>query len=233
MEVYYYCSYKGSPVGFILGKLSGVNEAEDTRMLSKNDIDPLIRECFELGMVRKAYGLLPQKPDHYFLLLKKLVTKGGGDDLDYYMNISFVTDDQKQYQEWMKMDSEVTEDTIAQAVRETILLDRESDFGYKIKSKPFANLVEKNFGSIFGKRKTTYLEDGTYFELASQKTDLDDVMRAIGITDDALMLEPLKEDGNWVSLSQKKKKSHRNLIMEILLAVYNKIKQVFLLLCKH
>lgn len=199
MDVYYYCSYKGSPVGFILGKLSNVNKTEDTLTLSKDNIEPLIQQCFELGMIRKAYGILPQKPDHYFLLLKKLVAKRGSDDLDYYLNVAFVTEDQEQYNQWMCEDGSVTEAAVAQTVRETILVDHESDFGYKISSKALAKLVGKKFGSLLGK----WGADGTYFELASQNTDPDDVIKALGLADGTVTLESLPENRNWTQLFKK------------------------------
>ena len=163
MDIYYYCSYTKSPVGFILGKLNGVNEAGEPMALSKDGIEPLIRKCFELGLVRKACGLLTQEPKRYFLLLKKLVTRGGDSDLDYYLNVAFVTESQQQYQQWMDVDEAVAEDTIAQAIRETILVDRESDFGYKVNSKSLAKLAGSKFGSLLGKCRTAAPGSGHYF----------------------------------------------------------------------
>ncbi len=217
MEVYYYCSYTGSPVGFILGKLNDVSEAEGTRTLNKEHLEPMIRQCFELGMIRKACGLLTQEPKRYFLLFKKLIARGGQDGLDYYLNIAFVTESQQQYLQWIDEDKLVTEDTIAQACRETILVDRESDFGYKINSKSLAMLTKMKFGSMLGKFRTAALEDGIYFELSAPNTDTDDVMKALGISNTSQYLEQIPEDGNWVRLIKKKAKSGRFLIWILLL----------------
>jgi len=206
MEVYYYCSYTGSPVGFILGKLSNVNEAEESLTLSKEHLEPLIRKCFELGMVRKACGILTREPKRYFLLLKKLVARGGRDDLDYYLNIAFVTESQQQYMQWMDKDEMVTEDTIAQACRETILVDRESDFGYKISSKFLTMLTRKKFGIMLGKCREAALKDGLYFELSAHDTDQDEVMQALGLSSAEQGLEPISEDENWMKLIKKKAK---------------------------
>jgi len=217
MEVYYYCSYTGSPVGFILGKLNGVSEAEGTRTLSKDHLDPMIRKCFELGMVRKACGLLMQEPKRYFLLFKKLVARGGTDGLDYYLNIAFVTESHQQYLQWIDEDKLVTEDAIAKACNDTILVDRESDFGYKINSKSLATLTKKKFGSLLGKCRAAAIEDRLYFELSSPNADTDDVMKALGISDASQQLEQIPEGGNWVRLVKKKAKPNSFLIWVLIL----------------
>lgn len=217
MDIYYYCSYTGSPVGFILGKLSNAHEVEEPLALSGEKIEPLIRNCFELGMVRSACGLLTQAPKRYFLLFKKLVARGGRDELDYYLNIAFVTENQQQYLQWLDEDNTITEDAIAQAGRETILVDRESDFGYKVSGKSLEVLTKMKFGSLLRKCRVAAREDGLYFELASHDADTDEVMQALGISSEERDLELISEDGNWVRVIKKKAKLSRIPILILIL----------------
>lgn len=217
MEVYYYCSYTGSPVGFILGKLSNVRETEEPLELSEEQIDPLIRSCFELGMVRGACGLLTEEPKSYFLLFKKLVARGGQDALEYYLNIAFVTEDQQQYLQWLDVDGTVSKD-VAQACRETISLNRKSDFGYDVNGRSLAALTKMKFGSLLKNCRTAALEDGLYFELASHNADTDKVMQALGISCKDWDLESIPEGGNWVRVIKKKAKlSHIPILVPLLL----------------
>lgn len=231
MEIYYYCSYTGSPVGFILGKLSDTYEAEETVELSEVGIDPLIRRCFEQGMVRNACGILTQEPRRYFLLLKKLVARGGRDSVEYYLNLAFVTESQQQYQQWLDQDDTVTADTIAQAGRETIVLDQESDFGYKVRSMSLSKLAKMRFGALLGKCRMAALEDGLYFELASQNADVDEVMQALGISNAEHDFELVSKDENWVRLIKKKAKQGSRIIWGLLLVAM--ILLILLRIFKH
>ena len=73
MNLYYYCSYDGSPVGFRIGRIDALSRDEKIE-LSSEKIEPFIRRCFETGLVRSAFGKIPSDADSekkFFLLKKK------------------------------------------------------------------------------------------------------------------------------------------------------------------
>lgn len=216
MEVYYYCSYTSSPVGYILGKLTAPSE-ESTIALCADHIDTMIHQCFEAGMVRNACGLLTQDPHRYFLLLKKLIVHGSQGSPDYFLNIAFVTEDRQEYARWLENDDTVTADSVAKAGQATMVLDQNSDFGYKIDGKALAKLVKMKFGSLLGKCRVAALEDGLYFELASHNADTDEVMQALGISSEDQELELISEDKNWTRVIKKKPKRKHLILWLILL----------------
>lgn len=231
MDVYYYCSYTGSPVGFIMGKLdklSGVCEADALLELNRKDIEPFIRKCFERGLVRNACGRLSKKTaeseepeQRYFLLFKDLVANGGQDDLEYYLNIAFVTENPEEYLRWLDVGETVTTDTIAQAIRESISLNRKSDFGYDVSGRGLAALTKMKFGSLLGECRAAMRDgkDGLYFELASHGADMDEVMQALGISSEDHELEFISESKNWVRVIKKKPKRKHLALWAVLLLV--------------
>lgn len=218
MEVYYYCSYTSSPVGYILGKLTAPSE-DGALALRADRVDTMIHQCFEAGMVRNACGLLTQAPQRYFLLLKKLIVNGNQGSPDYFLNIAFVTENRQEYARWLENDDAVTADTVAKAGQATMVLDQNSDFGYKIDGKALAELTKMKFGSLLGKCRAAALEDGLYFELASHSADADEVMQALGISSEEQDLELIAEDKNWFRVIKKKQKRKHLTLWLILLLV--------------
>ena len=77
-ELYSYCSYKGSPVGFRIGKTKVENEIDLT--LCDDNINQFVRKSFESGMITCVFGKLP-KSDKYVYLVKKLEYTGNNGPL--------------------------------------------------------------------------------------------------------------------------------------------------------
>lgn len=228
MEVYYYCSYTSSPVGYILGKLTDPSE-EGALALRADRIDTMIHHCFEAGMVRNACGLLTQAPQRYFLLLKKLTVHGSQGSPDYFLNIAFVTEERQEYARWLENDDTVTADTVAKVGQATMMLDQNSDFGYKIDGKALTKLTKMKFGSLLGKCRATALDDGLYFELASHNADTDEVMQALGISSEGQELELISKGTNWTRVIKKKPKRKHLILWLILLLVLGMVIVIYLL----
>lgn len=184
MKVFYYCSYTGSPVGYIPGGFTySPGQTEDYRLSSEN-IPQLIRKCFELGTVRKAFGVLPTHSEmpEYFLLIKKLVAKEDekGSSFEYYLNFALTTKNEKEYRGWLQKDKE-TDEHIAESIKRTMNLDRTSDFGFTICSQELDKLLKVSFGSLL--EDVSIEGQEIYLELASSQTDLNSLKEMLQLLD--------------------------------------------------
>ena len=89
MRIYSYCSYEGSPCGFVLGSFEFHTEVKDqqgSRFILQNDsVLPIIQTVFECGSVDFVFGNLPDK-DTYWIVVKDLNAK---DEKPYrYLNFA-------------------------------------------------------------------------------------------------------------------------------------------------
>lgn len=99
MKIYSYCSYEGSPCGFVLGSFEFHTEAKDqqgSRFILQNDsVLPIIQTVFECGSVDFVFGNLPDK-DTYWIVVKDLNAKN---EKSYrYLNFAFETKNLREYQ---------------------------------------------------------------------------------------------------------------------------------------
>lgn len=203
MEVYYYCSYTGSPVGFQLGKLDCGTLLQNTCTLSKNGLLPLIRHCFDQGLVRRAYGHIPETEQH-FILVKGLTVKGvaGDEATEYYINFALLAD--KAEWEHIYQGKAIDAQTIAETFRDSMRLDKESEFGYTV----LADCVRKltSFSPLNLLDGSSWDTEGICMELLSAKADVESLTKALGLD-----TENYKEYGfkklpkdNWFQFSKKK-----------------------------
>lgn len=88
MQIYSYCSYDLSPVGFYMG-LADVDDS-DKIYLRDEGIEPIIRNAFEVGEIRSIRGNL-LGTDKYVVLKKKLKYKNES-KTNMIMNFAFVFD---------------------------------------------------------------------------------------------------------------------------------------------
>ena len=98
MKIYSYCSYEGSPCGFILGSISFDPDRQythnDRLILQKDGVLPLIQTTFECGIVDFVFGNLPDS-DTYWIEIKNLNAK---DKKPYlYLNFAFETQRKEEY----------------------------------------------------------------------------------------------------------------------------------------
>jgi len=117
MEIYYNCSYTGSPVGFIPGRLQYVTGQSEDYVLSHEQIPLLIQRCFDFAIVRKACGRwrLTGSDPVYFLLVKGLTVDEGQDERgidklsEYYLNFALTTTDRSEYEDWLAVEDDTKE----------------------------------------------------------------------------------------------------------------------------
>ena len=98
MKVYSYCSYEGSPCGFILGSFTFNTDAEfkqsDTISLNNDETNPFIQTIFEYGSIDFVFGKLHNN-EPYKIIIKNIDQKNSKPYL--YMNFAFETDNKEEY----------------------------------------------------------------------------------------------------------------------------------------
>ncbi|MGN0298548.1 MAG: hypothetical protein ACI4C1_05110 [Lachnospiraceae bacterium] len=96
LKIFLYCSYSGSPVGFILGGTDEEQIKYDCHLTQK-DIPDLVQRCFAHGIIYEAYGKLPvDESEEQYLVLKKKISRKQ-DEREIYCNIAFLSNSQKEY----------------------------------------------------------------------------------------------------------------------------------------
>ena len=98
MKIYSYCSYEGSPCGFVLGSFqfhTDANGQQGSRFILQNDgVLPIIQSVFECGAIDFAFGNLPDK-ETYWIVVKELNAKS---EKPYrYLNFAFETNSLREY----------------------------------------------------------------------------------------------------------------------------------------
>lgn len=207
MEIYYYCSYTGSPCGFILGKYAFDSDVTRVPTLSSEKIDPLIERCFEYGVVQKAFGPLLSETNRRFLLVKDLNFRDA-DNTRFYMNIALVTEKMDQYERWMKKGP--SKEAIDELCRQTIVIDRTSKFGFKVDGAYLTKLIDCSFGSLFTPVASNATGEGPFFELSSASADLKEAALDLGLSDSTKELTRVPDGGSWAYLAKKKKSRPSN-----------------------
>lgn len=199
MDIYYYCSYTGSPVGFYIGKLTSADRYMETTELTGGNVPLLLSRCFTQGVVCKAFGQLEQ--GSYFFLIKGLSAKGTDpmEPAEYFINFAFVTDKASEFEQWMKRTSD-SEQSIADAIKDTVQIDEKSRCGFLIRGSAVQKLVQMSFGSLFYDIKPQ--KDTVCFELISEKTDLSELAEALGLNEYKYCRHI---QGKWFQFSKKKR----------------------------
>jgi hypothetical protein len=183
MNLYYYCSYDGSPVGFRIGRIDALSRDEKIE-LSSEKIEPFIRRCFETGLVRSAFGKIPSDADSekkFFLLKKKLIEKEA--DCKYYMSVAVVEE------EWDKfcslLQDGADEASLATAVMRSIKPSGENAFGYRVNTQELSKVLECGFASVCNCNETrinnVQKNDAFYATLSTETPDTDALKKSLGI----------------------------------------------------
>ena len=145
MQIYYYCSYEGSPAGYHIGKVETSSYDIDLQEPSCDKINPFIQQCFENGIVRGGYGKIPESADTYFLLKKKFTATK--EKVKYYINFAIVTDEWTEFEALMQKEN--TETEIINNYLESIKPDTLFYFGYRIQTEKIKKISSCGYGSIF------------------------------------------------------------------------------------
>lgn len=147
MEIYYYCSYKGSPVGFQIGKINYDKNIISTQNLTRDNINPFVKLCFESGLINSAFGKIPEyisSSGKYIALRKKLVTKKDG--CDYNLNIAVVCS-KTEFDKLAKNKSTSVEN-MQTLITNSMILDNSNEFGYYVDNSKLSKLLENSFNTL-------------------------------------------------------------------------------------
>lgn len=149
MRIYLYNSYKGSPVGFIMGMMDEQAGGVFTEM-TENGIPPFIRACFEHGIVKNVVGNIHYNKEDmapkYLLLLKNLTfsPENAADDFTWYLNFALETDDGDLMEKWLATDAE---NDVACHLSQCLRIDKSDNFGYKVLNDKLGEFLKSSFAS--------------------------------------------------------------------------------------
>ena len=205
VQIYYHCTYKGSGGGFCLGQLIIGDQTSGNIKLSEEDTNQFIRNCFNYGTVRKACGILPQEPQKYFLLVKKLTAQGKTPEEPehYSMNIALVTESRDQFRSWLTKGDD-SEQEIAETVRDSMDTDdNRNDFSFTVRAEQVVALAGKSFKSLFVGCPLEDTESTTCVEKYYTKTDLKKLAEDLQLADSDKVFEK-SGSGKWVVYRKKK-----------------------------
>lgn len=212
MQVYYYCSYTKSPVGFHLGVVDTEKICGTTCELSREGIPSFLWKCFSQGNIQKACGQLPRKADEkdqYFLLAKsKEPIKRDG--IEYFINFALVTEQWTEYEGWFQ---DQTETDCFQAISETILPKGTSEFGFAVRTDGLNTLSQLSYHELF--QEISPKKDILCIKTLSSRTDSAQLLDALGLTEyDVQKLE----NGNWFFLKKKQNERPIGMIAALVIA---------------
>lgn len=205
MDLYYYCSYDNSPVGFYIGKIPAVDSLNlmpaKKLELSKENINPFIRKCFESGLIRNVFGKVPEEfGQGYFLMKKKMVHKI--ENRNYYMSIALTGLRWNEFSDLMKVDSNDTKEKLAKLVAESISQNKTNDFGYEVRSEVISRLIGFKYAGICKcnkeRMKKIQEDDCLYAELLNGNPDKEEIGQLFGE-----QFEMIKESGTEVRIGKK------------------------------
>lgn len=163
MKVYLYCSYTGSPVGFVMGVTERLSVGKWSP-LNMNGIPKDIRGCFEHAIVRNAAGNFvlhksESAPDDRWIILLKNITyrlPESEDNITYYINIAFETTDKSEYEKWI---APTEEDKLGERVASCLDITKSSDFGYALKEENLSELANSPLSALPQKISDQSLEN--------------------------------------------------------------------------
>lgn len=150
MKIYFYCSYTGSPVGFIMGSMSQLPQGQWSD-LSKDGISNEIRACFEHGIVKNAVGRISSLTSNSYarkwvLVIKNITCPDIHSDrpLTWYINIALETDSQSQFETWIKRGVNIE---LCEKLSCILTVDKNNDFGYTIDRHELSNIIDASLAS--------------------------------------------------------------------------------------
>lgn len=210
MVFYYYCSYKGSPVGFRIGSIEYRNQDQGFCSLEDTDIDRFIRGCMERGEVRSAFGVLPGEPDSepsFFLLKKKMKVSR---DIDYYLNVAIVCEAWDEFKALMKEGMSI--EKISTDILNTIQIEKSDEFGYCVDKSKLVVVAKDSFGSVCGatsnRLEKMRQNSQIYFHLASSAVDINDFQDTLNLRKEGMQLKPVGSESGGVFCYGKKESAH-------------------------
>lgn len=150
MRIYLYNSYKGSPVGFIMGMIEGHPDGSFSAM-TRSGIPAQVRNCFEEGLIKNVLGNLnifykDSSSATWLLLLKDLeyAVPGSEEEIKWYINIAIETDDPDELENWLGPGEA---GNAACLVAECLEIDKSNPFGFGVSEQKLSGLLKKPFAA--------------------------------------------------------------------------------------
>ena len=199
MDIYYYCSYTGSPVGFVIGKIQNIFSEKHGLELDDKNINPFLRICLENGVIRKGCGVIPQNLNRdikYFLVHKSSmpVALPLNTSVQCYINIAFLCDTKdefvKIFNTWYSMPEDVSNSVVAS----TIEIDHGAKFGYNVNRNRLVEILNQSCGLNSDSPLLEFLTTGnSTYDFMTKNPNLPDLSRLLttGVDSDfELILHP-------------------------------------------
>lgn len=237
MILYYYCSYDGSPVGFQIGFIDTSHTEDGLQKIPEQNYKKgiFIANCLECGLIQSGFGVVPQKDEEkehlYFIIKKKLLFKEN--EKKYYINIAFIT---KQWNEFSALlDGDCPEDKITATIKSSIIINKDSVFGYKIDTSKVEDILALSFKNVCGLVEDDWLkkieqDNILYLTLSTASPDLESLKNMLGLKSTEKEFFLLGKEGKRMVYYGKKDVASRSIIVSLLLAVIIIILIIFLFL---
>ena len=223
MIIYYYCSYDGSPTGFHIGSINALEPQRNLKKI-KDKSGRFIERCFESGLVRSGFGVIPRKnPEDqptYYIIKKKLRHKK--EDCNYYINIAVTTDKWGEFEKLMEGNTSEEELTIN--IMKSIELEKSNDFGYCINFETIPTIVNTSFRGVCNVKNDDWINNvknkkTMYFMLSTSTPDLELLKSNLHLTSEKKEFVLLNDETGRMVCYQKKEIANRGKVFLFLLAL--------------
>lgn len=237
MILYYYCSYDGSPVGFQIGFIDTKHIEDGLQKIPEQNYKKgiFIANCLESGLIQSGFGVVPQKDEEkkplYFIIKKKLLHKEN--EKNYYINIAFIS---KKWDEFSTLlHGDCPEDKITATIGSSIIINKDSTFGYDIDVSKVDDIRALSFKNVCGLVDDDWLkkieqDNILYLTLSTASPDLDLLKKMLGLKSTEKEFFPLGKDGEKMVCYGKKGVASRSTILYLLLAAIIMIMVIILIL---
>lgn len=218
MDIYFYCSYTGSPVGFIIGQIQDVSSGtgDTPPMLGDKDINPFIRLCFENGVIRNSCGAIPETFENaakYFFVHKssKSVTISENPSVQYYINVAFLCNTKEEFSNVFNRWYDQSDEMFNQSILETIKINRSTKFGYEVSYPKLLELISQTRDSNMYHLLELLTNGNSIYDFSTKAPDLFNLARLLtNNTNERYELVPIEKSSYF--LLQKKKTARTALI---------------------
>jgi len=188
--------------------------------LDPGAIHPLLQRGFDQSMIRKLYEHSFEKKE-FILLAKGLTAKGKRpeDPAEYYINFALVSDQEADYQKWFR-EGNTSEQAVADAVRDTMQLDKQSPFGFTVRGDRLEELLGLSYRKLFENIPSEREQDALVVEPISPNTTAEQLQHVLKLPEvlalPAECIDAQRLTGNRFKFC--KKKESRKPIIGIILA---------------
>ena len=207
MKFHSYCSYDGSPVGFVYGATDITQPTETTQtesLVLKKGTNTFIKRCFESGLIRYVQGIIPHTKDKVLLL--KNLKASGEDGTRRYMNFALVYGEGDKYLT-PKLATPFNADLLSKELAKTLIIDRNNEFGYQLDASVLHTFLDENLTFPYDSHAGTHQSDDNVCYINTLPgTRVAEISSDLGMRADEFSLD--HSTGNETVFRSPAKKSH-------------------------